>query len=186
MTNKAEKKSITWGQRTVKGIYYVSNIFLPLSEIRYTATKIGPSFLNNIKRVKHLFPSSQLERKLQQPILSFYEAVTASGMTIETLKRRFLRRKKLCLALAAIPSLLVISIILVVLLSGIYTPLLLIKTLVLILALLSLAALPFVQALICSWRLWQLCHHRASPIERGGFSDFLSENSWLKTTLSLK
>lgn len=107
-------------------------------------------------------------------------------MTIETLKRRFLRRKKLCLALAAIPSLLVISIILVVLLSGIYTPLLLIKTLVLILALLSLAALPFVQALICSWRLWQLCHHRASPIERGGFSDFLSENSWLKTTLSLK
>ncbi|MBC8950086.1 conjugal transfer protein TraX [Xenorhabdus sp. TS4] len=186
MIDKTKEKSTNWNRRTVKIIYYISNVFLPLSEVRYTAAKIGPSFVKNIKRVKHLFLSSQLEKKLQQPLLSFDEAIIASGMTIETLKQCFLRRKKLCLSLAAIPSLLVICIIFVVLFSEIYTPLLFIKTLVLTLALLSLAALPFFQALICSWRLWQLSQHRASPMERGGFADFLSENSWIKTTLSFR
>ncbi|PHM37635.1 hypothetical protein Xmau_03853 [Xenorhabdus mauleonii] len=186
MIDKNEKKTINWRRRTVKSAYFISNVFLPLSEVRYTASKIGPSLLKNIKRVKYLRPSFQLNRKLQQPILSFDEAVIASSMTIETLKQCFLRRKKLCLSLATIPPLLAISIIFVVLFNGIYTPLLLIKTLVLTLALLSLAALPFFQALICSWRLWQLSQRRASPIERGGLSDFLAENSWIKTTLSLR
>ncbi|WP_426575587.1 conjugal transfer protein TraX (plasmid) [Xenorhabdus stockiae] len=186
MTDKDDKKTVMWGRRTVKGLYYISNVFLPLSEIRYTVTKIGSSHLNTLKRIRRLYDFSPQKEKTQQPILNFNEAVIASGMSIDTLKHRFLGRKKWCLVLAAIPSILAISILFMVLLSGVYTPQLLLKSLVLILALLSIAALLFVQALICSWRLWQLCQHRASPTEKGEFSDFLSENSWIKATIKLK
>lgn len=119
-------------------------------------------------------------------MLCFDDAVAASGISIEMLIKRFHRRKQLCLVLSAVPALLIVSVMLVILASNIYTPLLLAKTLALVLSLLSLAAIPFVQALTCSWRLWQLREHRVSHQERGGFKDFLAENHWFKTTLSLR
>lgn len=186
MTEKNEKTSPHWGRRVGKGAYYTANIFLPLSELRYTATKIGPSLINHLKRARHLSPSYKLEQKLREPMLGFDDAVAASGVSTTVLIKRFHRRKQLCLALSAVPAFLIISVMLVVLASNIYTPLLLAKKLALVLALLSLAAIPFVQALVCSWRLWQLRERRASQQERGGFKDFLAENHWLKTTLSLR
>lgn len=186
MTEKTEKSPPHWGRRVGKGAYYTANIFLPLSELRYTATKIGPSVINHLKRARQLTPSYQLEHKLREPVLCFDDAVAASGTSTEMLIKRFHRRKLICLTLSAVPALLIISVMLVVIASNIYTPLLLVKTLALVLALLSLAAIPFVQALTCSWRLWQLREHRASKQERGGFMDFLADNHWLKTTLSLR
>ncbi|QKJ09448.1 conjugal transfer protein TraX (plasmid) [Yersinia massiliensis] len=183
MTNKTEK-SPQWGKRLSKGLYYSTNIILPLSEVRYAASKIGPSLFNNFKRLKYLSPSHQLKLKLKEPILSFEQAVAASGLPVSALLRRFKRRKVVCLILAAVPSLLAIGLLLAVAVSGIYTPLLLAKALVLVLVLLSLAAVPFVQALVCTWRLWQLNQQRASPEERGGFSDFLGEVYWFKSTIS--
>jgi len=172
-----------WGKRLTKGAYYSMNVLLPLSETKYAARKIGPSLLHNFQRIKHLSPQNRLNEKLKEPVLSFDGAVAASGLSIESLKRRFIRRKRVCLALAAIPSLLIISVLIVVILSGMYTPLLLIKSFALILVLLSLAALPFVQALVCSWRLWQLEERRASPDEQGGFKDFLALHPWYKTKI---
>jgi hypothetical protein len=186
MTEKNEKTSPRWGRRVGKGAYYTTNIFLPLSELRYTATKIGPSVINHLKRVRQLTPSYQLEQKLREPVLCFDDAVAASGISTEMLISRFRRRKLICLTLSAVPALLIVSVMLVVIASNIYTPLLLVKTLALVLALLSLSAIPFVQALTCSWRLWQLREHRVSHKERGGFKDFLAEKHWFKTTLSLR
>ncbi|CAI1072362.1 Uncharacterised protein [Serratia entomophila] len=186
MTEKNEKTPPHWRRRVGKGAYYTANIFLPLSELRYTATKIGPSVINHLKRARYLTPSYQLDKKLREPVLCFDDAVAASGISIEMLIKRFHRRKQLCLVLSAVPALLIVSVMLVILASNIYTPLLLAKTLALVLSLLSLAAIPFVQALTCSWRLWQLREHRVSHQERGGFKDFLAENHWFKTTLSLR
>lgn len=183
MTNKAEK-SPQWGKRLSKGLYYSTNIILPLSEARYAASKIGPSLFNNLKRLKHLSPSNQLELKLKEPILSFEQAVVSSGLSVTDLLRRFKRRKVMCLILAAIPSLFAIGFFLAIIVSGIYTSLVLVKGFVLILVLLSLAAVPFVQALVCTWRLWQLNSRRASIEERGGFRDFLAEVAWFKSTIS--
>ncbi len=184
MTEQTKKNTPHWGRHISKGVYYSANIFLPLSELRFTASKICPSVLNHLKQVKHLSPSRHLEQKRQEPMLSFEEAVATSGMTVETLIHRFQRRKQLCLALAAVPSLLIISVLIVIAASGIYTPLLLAKAFAIILALLSLAALPFVQALSCTWRIWQLRERRASPHERGGFKDFLKQTRWLNATIS--
>ncbi|MCB5310576.1 conjugal transfer protein TraX [Yersinia massiliensis] len=183
MTNKTEK-SPQWGKRLSKGLYYSTNIILPLSEVRYAASKIGPSLFNNFKRLKYLSPYHQLKQKLKEPILSFEEAVAASGLSVNNLQHRFKCRKMVCLTLAAVPSLLAIGLILAIAVSGIYTPLVLVKGFVLILVLLSLVAVPFVQALICTWRLWQLSQQRTSPEERGGFSDFLAEVAWFKSTIS--
>lgn len=183
MTNKAEK-SPQWGKRLSKGLYYSTNIILPLSEARYAASKIGPSLFNNFKRLKYLSPYHQLKQKLKEPILSFEEAVAASGLSVNNLQHRFKCRKMVCLTLAAVPSLLAIGLILAIAVSSIYTPLVLVKGFVLILVLLSLAAVPFVQALICTWRLWQLNQQRTSPEERGGFNDFLVEVCWFKSTIS--
>jgi hypothetical protein len=184
MTEQNSKIHSNWSRHAKKGMYYAANIFLPLSDIRYAAIKIGPSLSNHFSRVKHLYPSHQMEIKLKQPVLNFEEAVTASGLSVENLILRFHRRKKLCLTLAAIPALLVLSILIVVLLSGIYTPILLLKAFALSLALLALSAVPFVQALTCTWRLWQLHKGRNSHQERGGFNDFLTETPWLKKTIS--
>lgn len=184
MTEQNDKTGQSWGKHAKKGMYFTANIFLPLSELRYTATKIGPSLVNHFRRIKHLSPSNQLEQKLKQPVLSFEQAVEASGLSVDKLIERFNRRKKLCLTLSAFPALAVISIWIVVLLSGIYSPILLLKSIALTLALLALSAVPFVQALACAWRLWQLRNRINSPLEHGGFSDFLADKSWFRETIS--
>lgn len=52
------------------------------------------------------------------------------------------------------------------------------------LVLMLLAATGFVQALVTSFRLWQLTEKRVSASEKGSFQDFLQETRWCRQVLS--
>ncbi|EHJ5891167.1 hypothetical protein K7009_004677 [Salmonella enterica] len=49
--------------------------------------------------------------------------------------------------------------------------------------LLGLGSIPFLQAVICTWRLWQLRERRVSEAEKGTFTDFRRETHWIRMTL---
>ncbi|EHW1391728.1 conjugal transfer protein TraX, partial [Salmonella enterica] len=106
-----------------------------------------------------------------------------SGMDTASIARRQLRRKRLYLVMAGIPILLATGLFLAVLASGIYVAPLLIRVGVIIVVLLGLGSIPFLQAIICTWRLWQLRERRVSEAEKGTFTDFRRETHWLRMTL---
>ncbi|ELR3950555.1 conjugal transfer protein TraX [Salmonella enterica] len=154
------------------GLYWLANIFLPLSEARYTKNKIIPSFAKQLQRMR--VAKKLMARRRRQPGLSWAEAVAASGMDTASIARRQLRRKRLYLVMAGIPILLA---------SGIYVAPLLIRVGVIIVVLLGLGSIPFLQAIICTWRLWQLRERRVSEAEKGTFTDFRRETHWIRMTL---
>ncbi|HBJ6260156.1 TPA: hypothetical protein LC249_004986, partial [Salmonella enterica subsp. enterica serovar Muenchen] len=78
------------------GLYWLANIFLPLSEARYTKNKIIPSFAKQLQRMR--VAKKLMARRRRQPGLSWAEAVAASGMDTAGIERRQLWRKKLYLA----------------------------------------------------------------------------------------
>lgn len=86
------------------GLYWLANIFLPLSEARYTKNKIIPSFAKQLQRMR--VAKKLMARRRRQPGLSWAEAVAASGMDTASIARRQLRRKRLYLVMAGIPILL--------------------------------------------------------------------------------
>ncbi|EMO8006887.1 conjugal transfer protein TraX, partial [Salmonella enterica] len=145
------------------GLYWLANIFLPLSEARYTKNKIIPSFAKQLQRMR--VAKKLMARRRRQPGLSWAEAVAASGMDTASIARRQLRRKRLYLIMAGIPVLLASGLFLAVLTSGIYVAPLLIRVGVIIVVLLGLGSIPFLQAIICTWRLWQLRERRVSEAE---------------------
>ncbi|MEG9672559.1 conjugal transfer protein TraX [Serratia marcescens] len=182
MTDQSPKSKTSW-KRASKGLYFTANLFLPLSELRYAATKIGPSLANNLKRSLMLAYGYRIEHQQTLPALQFEEAVAASGESVITLINRFRRRKHLCLALGAVPILIALSVVLLVLGSEIFTPTLLIRTATLCFTLFALAAIPLLQAFISTWRLWQLRNQRLSKEEAGSLTDFLRENTWWQVLL---
>ncbi|EBP2087619.1 hypothetical protein PL37_25460, partial [Salmonella enterica] len=107
------------------GLYWLANIFLPLSEARYTKNKIIPSFAKQLQRMR--VAKKLMARRRRQPGLSWAEAVAASGMDTASIARRQLRRKRLYLVMAGIPILLATGLFLAVLASGIYVAPLLIR-----------------------------------------------------------
>ncbi|EMD4511760.1 conjugal transfer protein TraX [Salmonella enterica] len=163
------------------GLYWLANIFLPLSDVRYTKNKIIPSFAKQLQRMR--VAQKLLARHRRQPGLTWEEAVAASGMDTDNIARRQLRRKRLYLAMAGIPVLLATGLFLAVLVSGIYIAPLLIRAGAMIVVLLGLGSIPFLQALVCTWRLWQLREHRVSVEEKGTFMDFRRETHWIRMTL---
>ncbi|EAR6585378.1 conjugal transfer protein TraX [Salmonella enterica] len=163
------------------GLYWLANIFLPLSDARYTKNKIIPSFARQLKRMR--VARKLIARRRRQPELSWQEAVTASGMSEDAIERQQLRRKRLYLAMSSIPALLAFGLLLAVVASGIYTFPLLMKAGVTMLILLGLGSIPFLQALICTWRLWQLRERRVNTAEKGTFRDFRDETPWIRMTL---
>ncbi|EBG6822336.1 conjugal transfer protein TraX [Salmonella enterica] len=163
------------------GLYWLANIFLPLSETRYTKNKIIPSLAKQLQRMR--VAKKLLARRRRQPGLTWAEAVAASGMDAAGIERRQLRRKKLYLAMAAVPVLMALGLFLAVLASGIYVAPLLIRLGVMTVVLVGLGSIPLLQAVVCTWRLWQLRERRVSVEEKGTFTDFRRENAWIRMTL---
>lgn len=163
------------------GLYWLANLFIPLSDIRYTKNRIIPSFTKQLQRMR--VAGKLIARHRRKPELSWQDAVAASGMDTDGIERLLLRRKRLYLAMAGIPVLLAVGLFLAVLASGIYTFPLLIRVGVIIVVLTGLGSIPFLQALICTWRLWQLREHRVNTEEKGTFRDFRRETPWLRMTL---
>ncbi|EEF8857372.1 hypothetical protein GWJ26_25125 [Salmonella enterica] len=91
-----------------------------------------------------------MARRRRQPGLSWAEAVAASGMDTAGIERRQLWRKKLYLAMAAVPVLMAVGLFLAVLASGIYVAPLLVRVGVIIVVLLGLGSIPLLQAVICT------------------------------------
>lgn len=163
------------------GLYWLANIFLPLSETRYTKNKIIPSFAKQLQRMR--VAKKLLARRRRQPGLTWAEAVAASGMDTADIERRQLRRKKQYLAMAAVPVLMAVGLFLAVLASGIYVAPLLIRLGVMTVVLVGLGCIPLLQAVVCTWRLWQLRERRVSVEEKGTFTDFRRETAWIRLTL---
>ncbi|EBS3503664.1 conjugal transfer protein TraX [Salmonella enterica] len=163
------------------GLYWLANIFLPLSETRYTKSKIIPSFAKQLQRIR--VAKKLLARRRRQPGLTWAEAVAASGMDTAGIERRQLRRKKQYLAMAAVPVLMAVGLFLAVLASGIYVAPLLIRLGIMTIVLVMLGSIPLLQAVVCTWRLWQLREHRVSVEEKGTFTDFRRETAWIRLTL---
>ncbi|EBQ8894936.1 conjugal transfer protein TraX [Salmonella enterica] len=164
------------------GLYWLANIFLPLSETRYTKNKIIPSLAKQLQRMR--VAKKLLARRRRQPGLTWAEAVAASGMDAAGIERGQLRRKKLYLAMAAVPVLMALGLFLAVLASGIYVAPLLIRLGVITVVLVGLGSIPLLQAVVCTWRLWQLRERRVSVEEKGTFTDFRRENAWIRLSLN--
>ncbi|EAB5927669.1 conjugal transfer protein TraX [Salmonella enterica subsp. enterica serovar Newport] len=164
------------------GLYWLANIFLPLSEARYTKNKIIPSLAKQLQRMR--VAKKLLARRRRQPGLTWAEAVAASGMDAAGIERGQLRRKKLYLAMAAVPVLMALGLFLAVLASGIYVAPLLIRLGVITVVLVGLGSIPLLQAVVCTWRLWQLRERRVSVEEKGTFTDFRRENAWIRLSLN--
>ena len=163
------------------GLYFLANLFVPLSEARYTKNRIIPSLGKQLQRMR--VARKLIARRRRQPELSWQEAVTASGMDIEAIERQQIRRKRLYLVMSAIPALLAFGLLLAVLASGISTFSLLLRAGVITVVLLGLSSIPFLQAIVCTWRLWQLREHRVNTGEKGTFTDFRNETPWIRMTL---
>lgn len=163
------------------GLYFLANLFVPLSEARYTKNRIIPSLGKQLQRMR--VARKLIARRRRQPELSWQEAVTASGMDIDAIERQQLRRKRLYLVMSGIPALLAFGLLLAVLASGISTFSLLLRAGVITVVLLGLSSIPFLQAIVCTWRLWQLREQRVNTGEKGTFTDFLHETPWIRMTL---
>lgn len=163
------------------GLYFLANLFVPLSEARYTKNRIIPSLGKQLKRMR--VARKLIARRRRQPELSWQEAVTASGMDIGAIERQQIRRKRLYLVMSAIPALLAFGLLLAVLASGISTFSLLLRASVIMVVLLGLSSIPFLQAIVCTWRLWQLREQRVNTGEKGTFTDFRHETPWIRMTL---
>ncbi|MGC6233580.1 conjugal transfer protein TraX, partial [Hafnia paralvei] len=150
------------------GLYFLANLFVPLSEARYTKNRILPSFRKQLQRMR--VARKLIARRRRLPELSWQEAVTASGMDIDAIERQQIRRKRLYLAMSAIPALLAFGLLLAVLASGISTFSLLLRASVIMVVLLGLSSIPFLQAIVCTWRLWQLREQRVNTGEKGTFT----------------
>ncbi|WP_387691530.1 conjugal transfer protein TraX [Photorhabdus sp. RM71S] len=163
-------------------LYYLANLFIPLSEARYTKNHIVPSMVKQLQRIR--VARKLLARHRHQPELNWQEAVAASGISLTELEHQQLRRKRFFLFMGSLPVLLSLGLFLAALLSGIYNASLLIQVFITLFILLALASIPLLQALVCTWRLWQLREHRVSIQERGTFNDFRRDTPWLRMTLS--
>lgn len=177
------EKSAT-ARKVRKGAWWAANILLPLSEARYVTTHIVPSLRNQLARTRALFPSVKESEKL--PVLSFDDAVAASGMSVEALIRTYLRRKRLYLTLFYFPLVILCGLPVLALTAQITTPGLWARIAGMSLFLMTASLFMFMPALITSWRLWQLRNRRASPDEHGIFADFIAQPHWLRETLTFR
>lgn len=96
-------------------------------------------------------------------------------MDIATIERQQIRSKRLYLVMSGIPAILAFGLLLAVLASGISTFSLLLRAGVITVVLLGLSSIQFLQAIVCTWRLWQLREHRVNTGEKGTFTDFRNE-----------
>lgn len=196
-------------QRVIKRTYQVANLILPLDESKKLAQKSGwlagmlniaipiaetlkiaqttaRPWISTVERLRHLYQRKRTQ-EAALPSLNWEEAVKASGRTPAQLDKRFLTQKRIWRFILFVPALLVLILTALLLINPTPLPLIVwIKASVFSMALLSVSAWGFTQALICEYRRWQLRERRVSHAESGEFRCFLAETSWVKATLKGK
>lgn len=156
------------------------NLFAPLAETRWMLRSCRHMLDQHKTRLKRLMP----DRQPESPVcMTWEEAVRASGLTVDELDRRLRRRRMFWRTgfwLMMIPVLLLCGMALAATALPVIT---LIRILVCLLLMNTIAALCASKALIASYRLWQLNERRVSEDEQGTFPDYLqARHGWKQAT----
>lgn len=162
-----------------KVAWHAANIFLPLSEsarilraIKYSGSKLN-------ERVSLLLGD---KKENSDDIISFEEAVSASGYSREVLISRYLTNKRIWLSLVLIAIVISISIPIIGFSSGVFISMVAIcRALSMSFMLLGFGCWSFAKALVCQYRIWQL-----QTYELGSLADWKSTNHWFQDILSWK
>ena len=135
------------------------NLFAPLAETRWMLRSCRHMLDQHKTRLKRLMP----DRQPESPVcMTWEEAVRASGLTVDELDRRLRRRRMFWRPgfwLMMVPVLLLCGMALAATALPVIT---LIRILVCLLLMSTIAALCASKALIASYRLWQLNERRVS------------------------
>lgn len=160
-----------------KKAWFAANLVLPLWEAgrmvhaaRYAAEK-------NAERFRRLWPEAT---RKEAEILSFDEAVAASGYSRESLMRRYLLAKRIWLAMFVVAVCIFILLPVGTLLAA--PPgsgMLLMRMLSLMFMIIAFAGMLFVCAMKNQFHLWQLLSQ-----ELGSFSQWRATGTWLKELFS--
>lgn len=126
------------------------------------------------------------QRTRVRETLNWEQAVERAGKPIEQLQKTFKITRGAWWVVMSVPGALAILLLLMVLATKLDLPSsTLFRAGMAILVLAALSSVGFVQALVATYRLWQLQTQRVSEEERGTFKDFLSETRWCRQVLSL-
>lgn len=154
-----------------KAAYFTANLFLPLSEIARMTKAARYAITRTAERVRLIKPTTEADTE----VLSFDEAVTASGFSRDALMRRYLFIKRLWLVTFAVMLTGTMLLITATLLAGVpVVGVFLLRLLSLLFMLSSLCALLFVFAMKNQFRLWQLTQRRL-----GTFAEWRASGTWL-------
>lgn len=164
-------------KKFTKATYHAANVLLPLYEtarilraMKYSGGKLA----YQARRLK------QAKDKSTTELLSFDDAVSASGQNREALISRYLRGKCIWLLLFGGAALLALILPVAMFLSGAaFSGILISRTLSLSFMLAAFSGLMFVRALKNQYRLWQL-----QTCQLGTFAEWKAAGSWLRDIFS--
>lgn len=157
--------------------WHTVNVLLPLSEsarivraMKYSGNKL----VEQTRRLKQEKPATSDE------ILSFDEAVRVSGMSYETLIRRYISNKRIWLLLFGVAALFIVLFPLTMLLiEGPVSDGLILRVISTTFMLSGFAGLMFARALTSQYRLWQL-----QVRHLGTFAEWQATDHWLRDIFS--
>ncbi|MDN0112704.1 conjugal transfer protein TraX [Yersinia mollaretii] len=164
-------------KKFTKATYHAANVLLPLSEtarilraMKYSGVKLG----EQARRLKQAKDESTTE------LLSFDDAVRASGQTREVLISSHLRGKRIWLLLFVGAAMLALILPVAMILSGtLFSGILFSRTLSMSFMLAGFGGLMFIRALKNQYHLWQL-----QTRQLGTFAEWKATRNWLRDIFS--
>jgi hypothetical protein len=156
-----------------KAAYYTANLLLPLSDVARIVRTARYALLRSAERLRRIKPvMAQDDAK----VLSFGEAVAASGCTRDALMRRYLLIKRVWLSTFSVVFAGTLLLLAATLLAGVpVAGVLLMRVLSLMFMLSGLCGLLFALTLKNQFRLWQLARQRL-----GTFAEWRATGTWLQ------
>lgn len=139
--------------------------------------------LNTLARVRDVV---RARREVNRDALTWAQAVALTGVSVERLHTNYLRIRAFWWFLMLVCGGLAMVLLLMVMVTFISLPgAVLLRAMITALILTLLGGAGFVNALIATYRLWQLNTRRVSQEEKGTFGDFCAENRWGRQVVSL-
>ncbi|CAI2155933.1 MULTISPECIES: conjugal transfer protein TraX [Serratia] len=155
----------------------------PLSDIGVIYRSGVRPILNNLARAREVV---RARRQVNRESLTWAQAVTATGVSVEQLHTNYVRIRAFWWFLMLVCGGLSLILLLLLLVSFVSLPgTILLRATITALILSLLGTAGFVKALIATYRLWQLTTRRVSVEEKGTFGDFRSENRCCRQVVSL-
>lgn len=125
-------------------------------------------------------------REINRDALTWAQAVAATGVSVEQLRTHCLRIRAFWWFLMLVGSGLSLMLLLMVMVTFAALPgVIVLRAIITSGVLALLGGVGFVQALVATYRLWQLTARRVSQDEKGTFGDFCAENRWCRQVVSL-